>query len=173
MLTENSRIDSVVLGFAFALTLGVGSVAVNPIQTGKPAPSDLISFKLAARDSTAVILLVPASATEADLTDMVNALRTARGKGSLGTFFPPTTPGGSKGPYAAVFVMSDPVWATTPRLKAFSNPTTSDISTAEKEFGKRVRAYYFFTTVIKFQESGTLGYEDEGHQYTTRYKKLF
>ena len=122
-----------------------------------------------------MILLVPASATEADLTNLVSAIRTARIKGTLATFFPPTTPKGSKGPYvaAAVFVMSDPGWATTPRLKAFSNPTTSGISAAEKEFGKRVRAYYFFTTPGQFQEFGTLGYEDEGHQYTATYKKLF
>jgi hypothetical protein len=165
----------IVLGFALAFSLGVGAAAVSSSQTAKATSSDLVSFKVAARDSTGVILLVPASATEANLTNLVNALRTGRGKGTLGTFFPPTTPGGSKGPYAAaaVFVMSDPVWATTPRLKAFSNPTTSGISAAEKEFGKRVRAYYFFTAIAQFQEFGTLGYEDEGHQYTATYKKLF
>ncbi len=138
-------------------------------------PSNLVSFNVAARSSTAVILLVPASATEADLTNLVNALRTARGEGALRSFFPPTTPDGSKGPYVAgaVFVMSDPVWATTPRLNAFVNPMTSSISAVEKEFGKRVRAYYFFTMAFEFQEAGTIGYESEGHQYTATYKKLF
>jgi len=41
-----------------------------------------------------------------------------------------------------------------------------------KEFGKRVLAYYYYTSIMS-QEFGTIGYADEGHQYTAHYKKLF
>lgn len=111
---------------------------------------------------------------KADLTKLVGALRTARATGSFNKFFPPTTPNGSHGPYAGVelFVMSDPGWATTPHLQSFMNPKTSEVSATEKEFGIRVRAQYFFTFIAK-QEIGTIGFEDEGHLYTARYKKLF
>src|SRR5260370_39697212 len=71
-----------------------------------------------------------------------------------------------------LFVMSDTAWATIPRLRAFVDPSTSQISAAEREFGRRVLAYYFFTGLAN-QEFGTLGYEDEGHTYTKNFKKLF
>jgi hypothetical protein len=159
-----------VLGFALAFSLGVGGTAIGSSQPAKTTtPSSLVSFKVAARDSTTVVLLVPASVTEADLTNLINALRTARGKGTLSQFFPATTPGGSGGPFFAVvvFVMSDPVWATTRRLKEFIAEEPS-----EKEFGKRILASYNFSGFTK-QESGAIGYMYGGRQYTPQYKKLF
>ena len=71
-----------------------------------------------------------------------------------------------------IYVMSDPTYATGARLTEFLNPKSSSIAPSEKEFGKRVLAYYYRSGVVN-QEFGTLGYEDEGHQYTSRYKKLF
>jgi hypothetical protein len=73
-----------------------------------------------------------------------------------------------------LFVMSDPAWATVPRLKQFVEPPMNQISTAEKEFGKRVRAYYYFTGLMNpQQEMGALGYEDQGYKYTQTFKKWF
>ena len=157
-----------VLGFALAFNFVVGAAAVSSSQTGTSAPSNL-GFKVAVHNSTTVIFLVPPNPTEADLTKLVNALRTARANGSLAKFFPPTTSGGSKGPFAAVvvFVMSDPKWATPSQLASFVAEEPS-----EKEFGKRILASYSFFSSPD-QESGTIGYEDHGHQYTPKYKKLF
>jgi hypothetical protein len=139
----------------------------------RESPSNLASFKVAAQSSTAVAVLVPSKTTEEELTQLINGIRKARTDGSLSQMIPPTTPGGSRGPYAivAVFVMSDPAWATTPHLKSFINPTSA-ISAAEREFGKRILAYYYFTSLSN-QEQGTIGYADEGHRYTTTFKKLF
>lgn len=136
----------------------------------------LPSFKIAARDNTAAILLVPAKTTEGDLVRLLGALRDARRSGTLGKFLPPTTPRAPKGPYqlVVVFIMSDPTFATDAHLKSFSNPTTSTISAAEKAFGKRILAEYYFTAIMNpSQEFATIGYEDEGHQYTGVYKKVF
>src|SRR2546421_12129995 len=118
-----------------AATLTLAIVLVGQLWAQNPP-----SFKVAVHSRDGVVLLLPASATDSDLANLLNALRTARKGGSLGTFFPPTTPGGSKGPYAAVqvFVMSDATWATTPRLKAFMNPRTSGTSEEERDFARRV-----------------------------------
>ena len=94
---------------------------------------------------------------------------------SLDSFLPRRRPLG-RGPYTVVmlFVMSDPAWATVPRLKQFVEPPMNQISTAEKEFGKRVRAYYYFTGLMNpQQEMGALGYEDQGYKYTQTFKKWF
>jgi hypothetical protein len=154
-----------------AVLLTVFSIRTDSAQ---PPAEDFVSFQVTARYLTNVILLVPTDATEADLTKLVSALRSARAAGSFLKFFPPTTPNSSYGPYAGVelFIMSDPSWATTPRLQSFMAPKTNAISATEKEFGSRVRAHYFFTSVAK-QEIGTIGFEDDGYMYTARYKKLF
>jgi hypothetical protein len=157
------------------LKLFVGAAVVVASLVSAPLRAEnLPSFKVAARYLTATILLVPPNTTDADLTNLVNALRSARRGGSLAKFFPPTTPKAPKGPFTVVmlFVMSDTAWATIPRLKAFVDPSISQISAAEREFGRRVLAYYFFTGLAN-QEFGTLGYEDEGHTYTKNFKKLF
>ena len=142
--------------------------------SAQPKAPSQIEFKVAARYQTSVILLVPAEATETDLTKLIGALRTARATGSFIRLFPPTTPNGSYGPYAGVelFVISDPNWATVPRLQSFMNPKTGGISATEREFWSRVLAHYFYTSIAK-QEIGTIGFEDEGHQYTAKYKKQF
>jgi hypothetical protein len=119
-----------------------------------------------------VVLLVPARTTDAELVNLVNALRNARRDGSLVNFFPPTTPRGSSGPYGVVeaFVMSDAAWATAPRLRAFMDPHGS--GEAANEFGRRVRAYYLLP--MGGQEYGSVGYEDPDTRYKTpNYKRLF
>jgi hypothetical protein len=151
------------------ITLTLATVLVSRLWAQNP-----LSFKVAVHSTDGVVLLVPANATDSDLAKLLNALRTARKGGSLGTFFPPTTPGGSRGPYAAVqvFVMSDATWATAPRLKAFMKPPTSSISAAEKDFARRVRAYYLYP--LTGQEFGSVGYEDQDIRYKTpNYKRLF
>jgi hypothetical protein len=152
-----------------ATILVVGSLVTGPVRA-----QNLPSFKVAARYSTATVLLVRPGTTEADLTSLVNVLRSARKDGSLAKFFPSTTPKAPKGPYAVVmlFVMSDPNWATVPRLKAFVEPPASEISTAEREFGKRILAYYYFSGLTN-QEFGTIGFEGDGHTYTKTFRKLF
>ena len=78
------------------------------------------------------------------------------------------------GPYAIInlFVMSDAKWATQPRLREFINPSSSEISASEREFGKRILAYYFFTSLGN-EEEGSLGYAAEDHKYTAKYAQLF
>jgi hypothetical protein len=150
--------------------------AISPSASAQPKATAAAfpPFKVAGHDSTAFTIVVAPSTTEQQLTALINGFRAARANGSLNQLIPPTTARGSKGPYAVVmlFVMSDPRWATSQRLHAFINPTTSGISAAEREFGKRVLAYYYYT-YIGNQDIGSLGYEAEGHRYTAKYKKLF
>jgi hypothetical protein len=119
-----------------------------------------------------VVLLVPPSATESDLANLVNLLHEAKKSGSFGKFFPPTTPGGSKGPYAAVevFVMSDAAWATLAHVNAFMDGNGSEAS--QREFARRVRAFYL--SPLTGKEVGSIGYEDQDLRYKTpNYKQLF
>jgi hypothetical protein len=66
--------------------------------------------------------------------------------------------------------MDDADWATAPRLKAYMNLRGS--SQADKEFARRIRAYYLHS--LTGQEFGSIGYEDHDSRYTTpNYKRLF
>ena len=150
-------------------------VSIQPVATGgAPAHGGVIPFKVAAQSGTAMVLLVDRTSTDEDLTRLVRAVQKARAEGTLPDLIPPTTPGGSRGPYAVInlFVMSDPQWATAARLNSFINPSSAGISTSEREFGKRVLAYYFFTSLGN-EEEGSLGYASEDHKYTAKYVKLF
>jgi hypothetical protein len=153
---------------AVAITLALAIIFVGQLWAQDPP-----AFKVAVHSGDGrVVLLVPASATDSDLANLVNALRAAGKAGTLRNFFPPTTPRGSKGPYAAVevFVMSDAAWATAPRLKAYMDPRTT--SEAAKAFASRVRAYYLYA--IGGQEFGSVGYDSEDFRYKTpNYKRLF
>jgi hypothetical protein len=154
------------------LTLAIMSLVFLAVPT---RADQLLAFKVAAQNQTAIILLVSPNTTDQELTALVGGLRDARKAGTLAKLIPPTSKG-SKGPYLVVvaFIMSDPSYATVAKLKAFTNPLSSKISTSEKEFGKRVRAYCYFSGVMKQpQELGSLGFEDEGYKYSSTYKKLF
>lgn len=147
----------------------------TPVAPQKPvnARQNLVPFQIAARFQDNVALRVQPGVSEAELANLIYALRTARANGTLNEFFPPTTPGGSMGPYAMmeVIVISDSS-ATPERLEALMNPKTREISDFEREFGQRIRADYFYTALAR-EEHGSIGYESEGHIYTPAYKKLF
>jgi hypothetical protein len=132
------------------------------------------SFKVAVHGRDGVVLLVPASTTDSDLVNLLYALRAARKGGKLGAFFAPTTPGGSKGPYAAVevFVMSDVAWATESHLRAYMHPPATGTPEAEKAFVNRVRAYYLYP--LTGEEFGSIGHEDQDLRYKApKYRRLF
>ena len=137
------------------------------------ARANVPSFKVVGRDSAALSIVVPADVTEPQLVALINGFRVARANGTLAKLIPPTTPNGSRGPYAAVevFVFTDEAWATSTRLRAFRNPQTSGISASEKAFGANIRAYYLHP--LTGAEFGSIGYEDQGFKYTAIYKKLF
>lgn len=144
----------------------------------QPVSQPLLPFKVVARVGTALGLLVAPNPTDEQLTALLNAFRTARMKGTLAQLIPATTPNAKVGgPYNVVnvFVISDPAAGNNPMLNMFVNPKTSGISDNEKEWGKRILAYYFYSSIAPkgSQEEGTLGYRSEGFLYTNRYKKVF
>lgn len=144
----------------------------------QPAAQLVIPFKVAAKVGQAMALLVAPNPTDQQLTALLNAFRTARLKGTLAQLIPATTPNAKVGgPYnvVTVFVISDPAAGNNPMLNMFVNPKTSKPSDNEKEWGKRILAYYWFSSIAPkgSQEEGTLGYKDEGNLYTSRYRKVF
>lgn len=144
----------------------------------QPASQPVIPFKVVARVGTAMALLVAPSPTDEQLTSLLNAFRAARTKGTLAQLIPATTPNAKVGgPYnvVVVFVIADPAAGNNPMLSMFVNPKTSGISDNEKEWGKRILAYYWFSSIAPkgSQEEGTLGYKAEGYLYTSRYRKVF
>src|SRR4051812_45755658 len=112
----------------------IGVITLTLLNATSARAEQLPAFKVAAQETTAVVLLVAPSTTDSGLTDLLNALRDARRSGTLQKLIPPTTPRGTKGRYAVVmlFVMSDPTYATRARLTAFVNPKASGVSATEK-----------------------------------------
>ena len=163
------------------VVLFVGGLFPGPregyAQRGQGAPvgarPTVPSFKVVGKDSAALSIVVPADVTEVQLVALMNSFRAARANGTLAKLIPPTTPNGSRGPYAAVeiFVFTDEAWPTSTRLHAFRNPQTSGISASEKAFGANIRAYYLHP--LAGEEFGSISYEDQGYKYTAIYKKLF
>lgn len=141
----------------------------------QPPPSGeaqhLPAFRVGGRDLTFFSIVVDPSITREQLATLVKGFRTARINGSLGQLFPATTPKGSLGSFAVigVFVLSDSHWATNESLKAFMR--ASKEAPITKDFGKRIRAYYYYTALGP-SEVGSIGYADDQVQ-TSDYEKLF
>ncbi len=149
-------------------------VSIEPAPPLSAAPSPgVVPFKVTARSLTTLVLLVDRRVSNDDLATLIRTIRKARIEDHLADLLPATTAGGVRGPYAVVnlFVMSDPAWATQARLERFLNPA-KDMTVEEREFGGRIRAYYFFTSLGN-EEEGSLGYAAEDHKYTESYTKLF
>lgn len=157
-------------GLSFRPRQGYAQRGQGALEGARPT---VPSFKVVGKDSAALSIVVPADITEAQLVALINGFRVARANGTLAKLIPPTTPNGSRGPYAAVevFVFTDEVWATSARLRAFRNPQTSGISASEKAVGANIRGYYLHP--LTGAEFGSIGYEDQGYKYTAIYKKLF
>src|SRR2546425_747145 len=100
---------------AAALTLLMGVNAVHAADTLPP-------FKVTGKYMTGLALLVPRGTADTDLKALVLALRRARRENSLDKLIPPTTKGGSRGPYAivVVHVFDEPEWATSEALERCS-----------------------------------------------------
>jgi hypothetical protein len=156
-------------------------VAATPPTEPRAPEAPLPSFTMAVHDGVGqVIMLVPASATDAEVTNLIHAIRSAgkRSDGdSIRRFFPPTTPRGSRGPYGIIqlWVMSDAQWATPARLKMYLS--TDATAEYEREFANRVRAYYLHP--IAGPEYGSIGFRVQGPHHpgmeykTPNYKQLF
>jgi hypothetical protein len=160
-----------------ALVAGVLFASVLSLHA-QPASQQVIPFKVAAKVGSAMALLVAPSPTDEQLTALLNAFRAARMKGTLAQLIPATTPNAKVGgPYnfVTVFVISDPAAGNNPMLNMFVNPKTSKPSDNEKEWGKRILAYYDYSPIQPkgSEEQGTLGYKDEGYLYTSRHRKVF
>ena len=158
---------------ACAIFVLAPSVHSQPASSQPPIP-----FKVVAKVGQALAILVAPNPTDAQLTALLNAFRAARANGTLAQLIPPTTPNARVGgPYNVVnvFVISDPAAGNNPMLDMFVNPKTNEISDNEKQWGKRILAYYFYSSLAPKdrQEQGTLGYMSEGYLFTNRFKQLF
>lgn len=165
------------------ITIGVLSLlalclcSIGTLITGTPQstiPSaQLPTFKVIGRDITALSLLVPQNTTGEQLAQLISAFRQARKENSLGRMgIPATTLGGKSGDYAIIiiFVFTEPEWASESTLK--QGMRSSYGSPFYDEFGKHVKAYYYFD-VASGTEEGSVGYAEDGKVYSSAYRKLF
>ena len=173
----------VLLVFGFQAFIGatspshIGSVTAllidsNELQAAQP--SSVPSFKQVGADENVRVVLVAPATTESQLVSLLNSLRAARTSGSLGKYFTPTTPKAPKGPFQIlwVLVMSDAQWATSERAHQYFGSTMSPNPAFEKEYGKRVRACYYYS--IGGEEHGTIGFQDDDSGFTSsNYRKVF
>jgi hypothetical protein len=150
------------LAVALALLGNVASFAADAV-----AP-----FKVTAQYNTNIALLVPSKTPSEQLKHLILTLRQARRENKLGQLLPPTTPGGSKGPYGivVVYVYSEPEWATVAALQKCVNASAN--TPLYVECGKHVRAHYFYGAQPEGEE-GSVGYAEGKRIYTEPYQKLF
>lgn len=126
-------------------------------------------YSAAGRDTSTVSILVPKSTSTEQLIQIINELRLAGQNQTFDQLIPPTTPGGSKGPYfvVIVFVMDNQNLANSESLKKFTKAPLTDPFV--KKFADNIRAYYYYSNL---HEEGSLGYNDS--QIVGKgYRKLF
>lgn len=144
-----------------------GAQAAPVSYTGVPA------FKVSARDSSTISLLVPASTTQDQLQRLITAFRQARQAGEFSRLIPATTPGNPFGSYSIVWVLvfTEPEWASSGKLKKFVKAGAYKGRSSEfcNQYTEHVKAEYFYGPQ---QEYGNLGYGD-GWMQSSSYKKLF
>lgn len=160
-----------------SLLVAILTAAATFAFTDQPSKTTVAPFSVVAEEGPAVTLVVDRATPDDQLVALLKMLRTMRAKNALSSLFPPTTPTMPDGPYQViiVYVMDNADWATAARLQAFVNPRTSSISADEKAFGSHVLAHYYFTAPFRKTplEEGTIGFMDEGYQYTETYRKVF
>jgi len=152
-----ARVDRVVLG-----PNNDQSERIEPTAPASPAPpqqqaASAVPFKIIGKEEYNLSIVVPQATTDEQLVALVNSFRAARAAGTLATMIPPTTPGGSNGPYGGVqvFIFTDPAWASTARMHSFNFATTSKATGSNKVFLEKIRAYYYYYDVT---EVGSIGY---------------
>jgi len=130
---------------------------------------DIPKFKVTGRYANVVNVLVQKNTSDDEIKSLIIRFREARASNTLRNLnIPPTTPGGSKGPYGTIqiFVFSEPEWTDMNRYKR----TEKDLAYA-KIWNKHVRGYYFWG--IYGQELGTVGFKEDGVVYTNNYVEIF
>jgi hypothetical protein len=155
-----------VLSGCLAVVLALaGNIASVSAEAAAP-------FKVTAQDRTTLALLVPSETPSEQLKHLILALRQARRENKLGQLLPPTTPGGSRGPYGIVdvYVYSEPEWATVAALQKCLHASAN--TPLYVECGKHVRARYFYGLQPE-DEEGSVGYAEGKRIYTKHYQKLF
>ena len=147
------------------------TAAVVLVACVAQAADPLPPFKVTGRYMTGLALLVSQGTTHTDLKALVLALRKARQENTLDKLIPPTTKGGTRGPYAivVVHVFDEPEWATSEALQRCSRAKAN--SELESECGRHVRAYYFYA--VTAPEEGSVGYAEGKRVFTKVYEKLF
>ena len=155
------------------------SERIEPTAPAPPAPlqqqaASAVPFKVIGKEESSVVIVVPPATTEAQLVALVNAFRAARAAGTLATMIPPTTPGGSNGPYGGVqvFIFSDPAWASTARMHSFIFANTPKSTGSNKVFLEKIRAYYYYTSYGE-HEVGYIGFTDMNEDTSSTYRLLF
>ena len=155
------------------------SQRIEPTAPASPAPPQQqaaasVPFKVIGKEEMSVSIVVPKATTDEQLVALVNRFRSAREAGTLATMIPPTTPGGSNGPYGGVqvFIFTDPAWASTAHMHSFIFATTSKSTGSNKVFLEKIRAYYYYTSFGQHEVGSIVyGYADEDKSST--YRLLF
>lgn len=163
---QASSLMSRLLCGSIAVVFAVGG-DITPSAAEGPPP-----FKVAAQYKTNLALRVSPETSSEQLKSLVLTLRKARRENTLGRLLPPTTPGGSKGPYGivVVYVYSEPEWATASALQECVNASAK--TPLYVECGRHVRAYYFYAAQPE-NEEGSVGYAEGKRVYTKNYQKVF
>ncbi|MCK9420261.1 MAG: hypothetical protein M0R70_12865 [Nitrospirae bacterium] len=139
---------------------------------------DLPKFSITGqhKKSAISILVTQNNATPEKLKKLIEEFRLARQSNVLSKFIPPTTKGGSLGPYAIVdiYVFSDASWSTSERLTRFikSNMTSPSDRNYSKKFIAKIKAYYHYSIPTN-EEEGSLGYSEGTTMQSPHYKRLF
>ncbi len=170
-----------------------GSEQPRSLRDSTITASSIPKFQVVGQCETDLAILVPQNTTAEQLKALIFEFRAARKGNTLSKMIPPTTPGQrvwikEKRSYTSsdyisvwIFVFSEPVWATSDKLRRFidSNLISAADQEFNKEYIKHIRAQYYWSLTSKLEDTGNLGFDDEivgvfeGHVKSPDYEKLF
>ena len=130
-------------------------------------------FKVAWKNGIILGLIVPATTTDKQLTDLIYKFKQAKKENTLSSLIPPINLGlPDKYSIFIIYIFNDPKWATPEKYKEYesANIRTPKGRTISKAYINHIVAYYEYD--IDGKEHGTLGH-DEGGDKSKHFKKLF
>lgn len=151
--------------------IGIFLVLLNAVSSqGFAADKKIVipNFKVIGKYRSVVNVLVNKNTNNNEIKALIIRFREARASSTLGSInIPPTTPGGSKGPYGIIqiFVFSESEWSDINKYIR----TEKDLAYTKK-WNKHVRGYYFGGIG---QDLGMVGFKEDGVVYTKDYVEIF
>ncbi len=158
-----------------SVVLLIFSLSTNAF--GQSAKDDIPTFEIVGICNKFYFsIVVPKGTSQQQMINLIYEFKKARDENYLSKYFPPTTPGSSRGDYAVIYiyVFSDKNNASNTLLGKYivGSAYGETEKKFEQEYAENVSAFYMYNFVDN-KEFGCLGLRDIDVNPTKKYKKLF